>query len=86
MFRFNNRNTRALCEILAIKTTERGIDDVGFFIINFGQMSRIDLVYPLLTLNNKMLIGFPLVNLLFLFLAFICLRATGIYQPTLSNI
>ena len=51
--KFNNRNTRTMCEIcskLTIKTTERRSSVV--FIVNFEQISHIVLVFLLLALDK----------------------------------
>ena len=57
MFKVKNRNTRKSCQIclkLTIKTPERphwrGPFDV--FIVNFGDISHLVLVFLLLTLNR----------------------------------
>ena len=58
MFKVNNRNTRARCEIcskLTIKTPERRH---GVFIVNFEHISHLVLVFLLLTLSRYMLIGY----------------------------
>ena len=56
MFKVNNRNTRARCEIcskLAIKTPERRqCRRSGVFIVNFEHISHLALVFPLLTLSR----------------------------------
>ena len=55
MFNVNNRNTRARCEIcskLTIKTPEQHhLRRSGVFIVNFEHISRLALVFLLLTLN-----------------------------------
>ena len=51
MFKVNNRNTRKRCEIcsnLTLKTPER----FGSFIVNFEHISRLVLVFLLLTLSR----------------------------------
>ena len=58
MFKVNNRNTRARCEIcskLTIKTPERRH---GAFIVNFEHISHLVLVFLLLTLSRYMVIGY----------------------------
>ena len=57
MFKVKNRNTRKSCQIclkLTIKTPEgphwRG--PFGVFIVNFGDISHLVLVFLLLTLNR----------------------------------
>ena len=53
LFKVNYRNARAICKIcsrLAIKTPERS----SVSIVTFEQISRIFLVFLLLTLNEKM--------------------------------
>ena len=63
MFKVNNRNTRKRCEIcsqLTIKTAERRLwRRSGVFIVNFQHISRLFLVFPLLTLIKLMLAGQP---------------------------
>ena len=55
LFKVNNGNTRTRCEIcseLTIKTPERRHwRCFGVFIVNFGQISHLVLVFLLLTLN-----------------------------------
>ena len=55
MFKVNNRNTRAMCEIcskLTIKIPERlNWRRSGIFIVNFEHISHLVLVFLLLTLN-----------------------------------
>ena len=55
MFKGNNRNTRATCEIcskLTIKTPERRYWHCsGVFIVNFEHISHLVLVFILSTLN-----------------------------------
>ena len=55
LLRVNNRNTRKKCELclkLAIKTPERcHWHCSGVFIVNFEHISRLFLVFLLLTLN-----------------------------------
>ena len=56
LFKVHNRNTRKRresCSKLTIKTLDRRCSDV--FIINFEHISRLFLVYLLLTLNKQML-------------------------------
>ena len=56
MFEVNNRNTRTRCEIcpkLAIKIPERHQwRSSGIFIVNFGHISHLVLVFLLLTLKQ----------------------------------
>ena len=56
MFKFNNRNTRTRCEIspkLTIKIPERRHwRRTGIFIVNFEYISRLVLVFILLTLSR----------------------------------
>ena len=55
MFKVNNRNTRARCEIcsiLTIKTPERRRYRSGVFIVNFEHILRLVLVFLLLTLSR----------------------------------
>ena len=56
MFKFNNRNTRTRCEIspkLTIKIPERRHwRRTGIFIVNFEHISRLVLVFILLTLSR----------------------------------
>ena len=56
LFKFNNGNTRIICEIfskLTVKTLElRQWRRSGIFVVNFEMISHIVLVFPLLTLNN----------------------------------
>ena len=56
LFKINNRNTRAICEIclqLTIKTPERRHwRRSGFFFFNFEQISHIVLLFLMLTLNK----------------------------------
>ena len=56
MFKVNNRNTRKRCEIcskLTIKIQEqRHWCRSGIFIVNFEHISRLALVFVLLTLNK----------------------------------
>ena len=56
MFKADNRNTRARCEIcskLTIKTPEqRHWRRSGVFIVNFEHISHLALVFLLLTLNR----------------------------------
>ena len=58
MFKVNNRNTRARCEIcskLIIKIPERRQwRRSGIFIVNFEHISHLVLVFLLLTLNMKL--------------------------------
>ena len=57
LFKVNYGNTRKRCEIcskLAIKTPERR----HVFIANFEHISHLFLVFPLLTLNKYMLVGY----------------------------
>ena len=52
-FKFNNGNTRTMCETcskLTMKTAKPRRTDV--FVVNFEQISRIVLVFSLLTLNK----------------------------------
>ena len=62
MFKVNNRNTRARCEMcskLTIKTLERSHwRRSGVFTVNFEHISHLALVFPLLTLSRKMPVGF----------------------------
>ena len=54
MFKVNNRNTGARCEIrlkLTIKTPERRRRRSGVFIVNFKRISHLAPVFLLLTLN-----------------------------------
>ena len=57
LFKVNNRNTRARCEIcskLTVKTPERRQWQwrrSGVFIVNFEHISQLFLVFLLLTLN-----------------------------------
>ena len=55
LLKVNNRNTRTRCEIyskLTIKTPERRQwRRSGVFIVNFEHISRLGLVFSLLTLN-----------------------------------
>ena len=64
MFEVNNRNTRKRCEIcsqVTIKTAERRLwRRSGVFIVNFEHISRLFLVFPLLTLIKLMLAGQPI--------------------------
>ena len=61
LFKFNNENTRIICEIcsqLTIKTPDRRHwrrSDV--FIVKFENISQLDLVFPWLTLNKQMPAG-----------------------------
>ena len=61
MFKFNNRNTRARCEIcsrLTIKAPERRqLSRSDVFIVNFEYISHLVLVFPLLTLSKEMPAG-----------------------------
>ena len=61
MFKVNNRNTRARCEIcskLTIKTPERRHwHRSAIFIVNFERISHLVLVFPLLTLSKLMPAG-----------------------------
>ena len=56
LFKVNNGNTRAMCEVclnLTLKTQEwRKWRLSGVFVVNFKQISQIFLVFPLLTLNK----------------------------------
>ena len=55
MFKVNNRNTRARCEIcskLTIKTPERRYWCSGVFIVNFEHILHVVLVFLLLTLSR----------------------------------
>ena len=56
LFKVNNENTGTMCEIcskLTIKTPEQcHWSCSAVFIVNFEQISRIVLVFPLLTLNK----------------------------------
>ena len=58
MFKVNNRNTRARCEIcskLTIKTSERRHwYRSGVFVVNFEHISHLVLVILLLSLNRQM--------------------------------
>ena len=55
MFKINNRNTRKRCKIrlkLTIKTPERRrLRPSGLFIVNFGYISQLFLVFLLSTLS-----------------------------------
>ena len=58
MFKVNNRNTSARCEIrsqLTIKAQEerRHWRRSGVFIVNFERISHFALVFPLLTLSRR---------------------------------
>ena len=58
MFKFNNRYTRIRCEIfskLTIKTRQWRCS--GIFIVNFGHISHLVLVFLLLTLAGKYRLG-----------------------------
>ena len=62
LFKVNNRNTkntRATCEIclkLAVRTPERRQwHRTGVFLVNFQQVSHIDLVFPSVTLINSII-------------------------------
>ena len=67
MFKVNNSNTRARCEIcakLTIKTPERRHwRRSGVFIANFEHISHLVLVFLLLTLSKKMATGFRVVKM-----------------------
>ena len=55
MFKVNNRNTGARCEIrlkLTIKTPERRRRRSGVFIVNFEHISHLAFVLFLLTLSR----------------------------------
>ena len=56
LYKFNNENTRTICEIyskLTIKTAEqRHRRCSGFFVVNFEQVSHIVLVFTILSLNK----------------------------------
>ena len=68
MFKVNNKNTRArskICSKLTIKTPERRQwCRSGVFIVNFGQILHLLLVFLLLTLNRYMSAGSELLILL----------------------
>ena len=52
MFKVNNKNTRARCEKLTIKTLERRHwGRYSVFIVNFEHILHLVLVFLLLTLN-----------------------------------
>ena len=52
MFKVNNKNTRARCEKLTIKTLERRHwGRYSIFIVNFEHILHLVLVFLLLTLN-----------------------------------
>ena len=61
LFKVNNRNTRKrheICSNLTLKTPERRQwRRSGVFIVNFGHISHLFLVFLLLTLNKQMLAG-----------------------------
>ena len=61
LLKVNNRNTRTrweICSELAIKTSQRRHwCRSGVFIVNFEHISRIFLVFLLLTLNMQLLAG-----------------------------
>ena len=61
MFKVNNRNTIARCEIcsrLKIRKPERRhCRRSGVFIVNFGHIARLALVFLLLTLSSKCRLG-----------------------------
>ena len=61
LLRVNNRNSSSKCETcskLTIKTPERRQwCRSGVFIVNFGYVSHLALVFPLLTLNMQLPAG-----------------------------
>ena len=61
LFKVNNRNTRArweMCSTLTIKTLKlRQWCRSGFLIVNFEHISHLVLVFLLLTLKMKLLVG-----------------------------
>ena len=63
LFKVNNRNTRARCEIcskLKIKTSERRQwRRSGVFIVNFEHILHLALVFLLLILNMQLPTGLP---------------------------
>ena len=55
LFKINNANTRARCEIcskLTIKTEQSHWPHSGVFVFNFGYISHLALVFLLLTLSR----------------------------------
>ena len=61
LFKVNNKNTKTKCENcskVTVKAPERRQwQRFGVFIVNFEQISLFYLVFPLLTLNKKMMDG-----------------------------
>ena len=51
MFKVNYRNTKTTCEICSKLTTKTPERHSGVFIVNFEHISRLVLVFLLLTLN-----------------------------------
>ena len=57
MFKVNNRNTRTRCRCVSIETQEHHQRRSGVFIVNFGHMSDLNIVFLLLTLNMGLSAG-----------------------------
>ena len=84
MFKVKNGQTRTMCEIcskLIIKTLQWRCSAV--FIVNFGQISHIVLVFLMLTLNNKCRLGTDQIK--FRVLMNFVLRVTYTFFDSTSN-
>ena len=53
LFKVNNGNTRTMCEqLFKVNNKDNRMTSSDVFIVNFEQISHINLLFPLLTLNK----------------------------------